>query len=273
MTPLEIAPRLLSEFITRPIPRPSTSLAATWRDLDASARLAVFERALDSLWLAYQPIVALSAVGETGAPLTIGYEALARNHEALVPEAHDLLALAVSCGRVRQLGEVVHLRVAESLAAHPDTTFFVNVDVEELCGPSTLREGPLAAFRSRVVLEVTERAPVSDKPEVRAGLGELREEGFRFAMDDLGGGYSGLSMLPVMAPEYIKVDQTLVRGIHGDPVKKKIVGALASLARQLGIGCIVEGVEAEPERDALVSLGCDLMQGFLFGRPGPLGGA
>ena len=226
----------------------------------------MFERALDSLWLAFQPIVSQKLPTET----PFAFEALARNDQPLVRDPRDLLGLAISVGMVGDLGRVVHNRAADALRRNPSLELFVNVDVEELMGPLSEGDDDLAAFAHRVVLEVTERAPISELPEVRVRAIALRERGYRFAIDDLGGGYAGLSSLALMDPEFVKIDQALIRDVDTQPVKRKIVGSLVALARQLGIGCIVEGVETEGERRTLRDLDCDLMQGFLFGRPGPL---
>jgi EAL domain-containing protein (putative c-di-GMP-specific phosphodiesterase class I) len=92
--------------------------------------------------------------------------------------------------------------------------------------------------------------------------------GFRLAIDDLGAGYSGLSSLAEVEPEVVKLDMTLVRGIEAEPTKRKVVHAVCALGRDLGIKVIAEGVETSAERDALLELGCDLLQGFFFARPG-----
>ncbi len=270
MSTFEIAPPGATEFLTRPIFLPrepqATAHVKSWKALDDRGRRTLFESALDSLWLAFQPIVALSR--PNGA--AFAFEALARNGERLVSNPRDLLALAVSLGTVRDLGFVVHSRAAEVLRRHPEFTVFVNVDVEELMGPLGEDADALGEFAHRVVLEVTERAPISELPEVRERSSALRDKGFRFAIDDLGGGYAGLSSLALMDPEFVKIDQALIRDVDTKPIKRKIIGSLANLTRQLGIGCIVEGVETEGERDALAELDCDLMKGFLFGRPGAI---
>lgn len=269
MSPLEFAPSRDTEFVTRPVSAPRGVPAGPpdpWKSLGARDQQALFERALDSLWLAFQPIVSLS---NPDMP-PFAFEALARNQEAQVADPRELLALAVAVGRVGDLGAVVHTRAAEELRRNAHLTLFVNVDVEELMGPISADEDALSQFAHRVVLEVTERAPISELPEVRERSSALREKGFRFAIDDLGGGYAGLSTLALMDPQFVKVDQALIRDVDTRPVKRKIVGSLVALTRQLGIGCIVEGVETEGERDALAALDCDLMQGYLFGRPGAL---
>lgn len=269
MSPLDFGSVATTEFLTRPVspPRgPSAGGPESWKSLSLREREPLFERALDSLWLAFQPIISLSAPEGPA----FAFEALARNGEAQVRDPRDLLGLAVSIGRVGDLGRAVHSRAADALRRNRAMTLFVNVDVEELMGPIGDGDDALSEFATRVVLEVTERAPISELPEIRERSSALRERGYRFAIDDLGGGYAGLSSLAVMDPQFVKVDQALIRDVDTQPIKRKIVGSLVGLTRQLGIGCIVEGVETMGERDALAALDCDLMQGYLFGRPGPL---
>ena len=267
MSPFDSSFATTADSLTRPISAPrGTSLArsGSWQSLAGLERRALFERALDSLWLVFQPIVWQSRDGEP----VFAYEALARNGERSVSQPPDLLDLALSLGMVGELGRVVHSRAAGLLRRRRDITLFVNVDVLELMGPLDEEDDAHAEFASRVVLEVTERAPISELPQVRERSTALRERGYRFAIDDLGGGYAGLSSLALMEPDFVKIDQALIRNVDTQPVKRKIVGSLAALCRQLGIGCIVEGVETAGERDALASLDCELMQGYLFGRPG-----
>jgi EAL domain-containing protein (putative c-di-GMP-specific phosphodiesterase class I) len=91
--------------------------------------------------------------------------------------------------------------------------------------------------------------------------------GFRVAVDDLGTGYSGLTCLLNLKPEFVKYDRELVAGIQASTPRTKLVRSLEQLSRELGICTIAEGVEQPQERDALRELGCELLQGYLFGRP------
>jgi EAL domain-containing protein (putative c-di-GMP-specific phosphodiesterase class I) len=99
-------------------------------------------------------------------------------------------------------------------------------------------------------------------------LDALRAMGFRLAVDDLGAGYAGLSSLAIVAPEVVKIDMSLVRDVHGSESKQEVIRSMTRLAADLEMELIVEGVETVAERDTLVKLGCDLMQGYLFARPG-----
>ncbi len=90
----------------------------------------------------------------------------------------------------------------------------------------------------------------------------------RSTADDIGAGYSRLNSFATLRPEFVKLDMTLVRGIHADTTKQHVTRMLVDLATDLNIGVVGEGVETVPERDCLVPFGCDLLQGYLFARPG-----
>jgi EAL domain-containing protein (putative c-di-GMP-specific phosphodiesterase class I) len=120
-----------------------------------------------------------------------------------------------------------------------------------------------------VVLEITERASLDDVPEARTKVAELREMGFRIALDDLGAGYAGLTSFAQLEPEFVKLDMSLVRDIHKSSVKQKLVRSMTELCKDMGVTVIAEGIELEEERDSIVDLDCDLLQGYFVARPGP----
>jgi EAL domain-containing protein (putative c-di-GMP-specific phosphodiesterase class I) len=118
-----------------------------------------------------------------------------------------------------------------------------------------------------VVLEITERAALEEVDDVPGRAQRLRDLGFGLAVDDLGAGYAGLNSFAQLAPEYVKLDITLVSGIHRDRLRRKLIRSLTTLCSDMGITVVAEGVETPDERDTLVELGCDLLQGYLLGRP------
>jgi EAL domain-containing protein (putative c-di-GMP-specific phosphodiesterase class I) len=145
---------------------------------------------------------------------------------------------------------------------------FVNLHPNDLLDPElTDPLSPLMAMADHVVLEITERAPLSGLEEVRERVRDLRKLGFRIAVDDLGAGYAGLTSFATLDPDIVKLDMNLVRGIEGSTVKRKLVGSVAALCREMDMLIVAEGVETVAERDVLTELGCDLFQGFLFARP------
>jgi len=145
---------------------------------------------------------------------------------------------------------------------------FVNIEASEL-GDDTLfaKSSPLAPFAKRIVLEITERETIDRIDHVRARVFALRRLGYRIAVDDLGAGYSALTSFAKLEPEVIKLDMSLVRDVHREPVKRKLIALVIGLCRQMGTSVIAEGVETPEELAALQALDCGLFQGFLFAKP------
>jgi EAL domain-containing protein (putative c-di-GMP-specific phosphodiesterase class I)/CheY-like chemotaxis protein len=230
----------------------------TWR-LAAS-----FDRAMESLWAAYQPIVSLKE------KKIYGYEALLRSGEPSLPHPGAVLDAAERLGRIEILGRTMRSRAAEPVAANPSIeSLFVNLHPADLLDPDLLSPtSPLSRIANRVVLEITERASLDKVTDLRSRVASLREMGFRIAVDDLGAGYAGLTSFALLEPEIVKLDMTLVRDIHKSSTKQKLVRSMSELCKDMGMMVISEGVETAEERDLLVSLGCDLLQGYFFAKPG-----
>ncbi|MDH5671884.1 MAG: EAL domain-containing protein [Myxococcales bacterium] len=224
-----------------------------------------FELAMAKLYLAYQPIVHWPTRS------VWGYEALVRSAEPALPHPGALFDAAERLEQVdvlnRRIRELAPQPVAERL---DNELLFLNLHVADLCDETLVdRATPLASIASRVVLEVTERTSLEKVPGVRSRVAELREMGFRIAVDDLGAGYAGLSSFALLEPDVVKLDMTLVRNLHCEPTKQRLVRSMTRLCGEMGMDVIGEGVECAAERDALAELGCDLQQGFFFARPEP----
>jgi EAL domain-containing protein (putative c-di-GMP-specific phosphodiesterase class I) len=224
-----------------------------------------FTRALESMWMAYQPITDAST-GEL-----FGYEALLRSDEPALPNPGAVLGAAERLGRLDDLGRAVRTRAPQPLLNTPGrSALFVNLHAQDLLDETLTSEAsPLAAIASRVVLEITERASLDDIPHVRGRVAELRDMGFRIALDDLGAGYAGLASFAQLEPEFVKLDMSLVRDVHKNPLKQKLVRSMTSLCKDMGISVVAEGIETEEEHDSVRDLGCDLLQGYYVARPGP----
>ncbi len=221
------------------------------------------DRALEGLWMAYQPIVEFSK------RRPLAYEALLRTTAPEVKGPPDVLELAEKTGRLFDLGKAVRRAVAAELpllAAGIDV--FVNLHPADLEDPELYAPGsPLTAFASRVVLEITERASVAHDQDLPLHVERLRRLGYRVAVDDLGAGYSGLTTLARIQPEFVKLDGSLVRDIDTSGVNQLIVAAVRDLSKQMGLRVIAEAIETAAELATLRMLGVDLMQGYFFARP------
>jgi EAL domain-containing protein (putative c-di-GMP-specific phosphodiesterase class I)/CheY-like chemotaxis protein len=229
---------------------------------DRAGLEAAFVRAIESLWVASQPIV--RPVDHT----VFGYEALLRTEEASLPSPVAVLDAAERLGKLDQVGRMMRDRAAAAMPAVGRGVLFVNLHPHELADESLYdSSSPLGRMASRVVLEITERAALEGLQDVRERVGRLRRMGFRLAVDDLGAGYAGLTSFATLEPEVVKFDMSLVRGVDSNDVKRRIIDKMTTLAHDMDILVVAEGVETAAERDALVSVGCELMQGFLFARP------
>jgi EAL domain-containing protein (putative c-di-GMP-specific phosphodiesterase class I) len=222
-----------------------------------------FESALEKMFMVFQPIVSVAQ------RRPIAYESLLRTDEPSLKNPMAFVAAAEHLKRLNELGRKVRALVAEQLKDAPDgVDSFVNLHPLDIGDPSLFDPAsPLSAFSSRVVLELTERAGLDDVDDIPGRMARLRKMGFRLAVDDLGAGYAGLSSVATLAPDVIKLDVTLIRGIHDDERRQRMVASLAGLFKELKTPTVVEGVETPSERDAVRGLGADIMQGYLFARP------
>jgi EAL domain-containing protein (putative c-di-GMP-specific phosphodiesterase class I) len=231
---------------------------------DRAGLEAKFASGLEKMWMAMQPILSWRT------RTVFAYEALLRTDEAALANPAAFVDAAQRLGRTHELGRSVRRCIADRLVElPPSVAVFVNLHPsdlidDELCSP----DGALTPFAHDVVLEVTERAALEQLPGLSAAVVRLRALGFRIALDDLGAGYAGLSSFALLEPEIVKVDMSLVRGIHQSPTKQKLFRSFAGLCKELRTDIIAEGVEVVEERECLNELGGDLYQGYLFARPG-----
>jgi EAL domain-containing protein (putative c-di-GMP-specific phosphodiesterase class I)/ActR/RegA family two-component response regulator len=233
--------------------------------LASDANRAWLDEALDQLWLAAQPIVRVSDRS------VYAYEVLLRSGSSRLTNPGQIIELAEREGRLPELGHRVRLAAAARIAELPPTKrLFVNLHPADLTQSPGLWDAadPLLPHADQVTLELTERARLDGVAGVDAAVRQLRAAGYQIALDDLGSGYSGLTCLANLSPHVVKLDMSLVRNIERDRTRVALVRAMVELCRELGVEVIAEGVETPAERDALVALGCDLLQGYHFARPG-----
>lgn len=236
-----------------------------------SATLDLWEKFVDrgKVYPVFQPIVSLSEPN-----YRMGVEALSRPIDA---DGHplpvgELSELAERTGRSAEFDRVCIGAIAGSLHADVQGTakVFVNVSPTTLLSDRTVL-APLTPFAERTVLEITEGALItkSQAPAFAAVVTELRSFGFRFAMDDCGAAYSGLSRLLTLRPSYAKIDMPLVRNVDRDSARAVLCETLIRFGHHLGSRIIAEGIEASAEAATLRELHADFGQGYLFGRPSP----
>jgi EAL domain-containing protein (putative c-di-GMP-specific phosphodiesterase class I)/ActR/RegA family two-component response regulator len=232
---------------------------------DRAGLEASFERAIQSITMVYQPIVRWSK------KKVFAFEALVRSTEPALARPDDLIDAAERLGRLQQMGRAIRAHVAATMDEHPDSPqIFVNLHTLDLEDPELYDlRAPLSRMAQRVVLEITERAALDRVRDVQNKVLTLREMGYRIALDDLGAGYAGLTAFAQLQPDVVKLDMSLVRDVNREPTKLRLVKSMVQLCGELGMLAVAEGIENKAERDALAEAGCDLLQGYLFAKPGP----
>lgn len=248
--------------------------AAEFLDGEKALRLAIARQELVAY---YQPIIDLA----TGRP--IGVEALVRwvREDGVVVVPDEFIPLAEATGLIVRLGELVLVESAETVAAWnaagaADGALWVSVNLSarQLAEPTLVDTVRHALETSgldagQLHLEVTETVVMNDVRESIVRLDEIRALGVRLSIDDFGTGYSSLAYLKQLPVDTLKIDHSFVDGVVDDPDDRTIVEAVVSLGRALGLTCLAEGVETRSQLDALVRMGCQLGQGYLWARPMP----
>jgi EAL domain-containing protein (putative c-di-GMP-specific phosphodiesterase class I) len=247
--------------------REALELFARDRQIEAS-RIELsgqLDSAISSLWVAYQPIVS----AHDGR--IVAYEALLRSREPELPHPVAVFEACERLGRVHEVGRAVRRRVAAEIASlDGGVDVFVNAHPQDLLDPDLVDpDAPLSEVASRVVIEITERAGLGAIDDLRSIVDQLRELGYRLALDDMGAGYAGLASFALLSPDIVKIDMSLIRDIHMDRMRARIVRALVHLCHDLGMRVVAEGVENREEATALHELGPLLLQGYYFARPQP----
>ena len=228
----------------------------------------------DGFSLAFQPQIDLAS-GEVK-----GFEALCRWTRDGVPiSPGEFISVAEATGQVmdidiwglrhalRTLADWIHDgRMPVSMSANLSPMHFRNDDIVNIV-KTALKETGLPP--SLVTLEITESILIDDMSKVIAILDRLRALGVRLALDDFGTGYSSLAYLRRLNVDYIKIDQSFMRDLEPGSENSVILNSLVSLAQGLGKKLVVEGIETEAQSNFVCDLGCDVGQGYLFGRPLP----
>ncbi len=211
-----------------------------------------------------------------------GVEALVRwNHpqQGLIPPLR-FIPVAEETGMIEALGAWVLEEACRQLAAWRregfDLGMAVNLSAQQLRSPQLIAEVASAMARhglrsGDIELEITESVAMADPAHAIDQLRALRALGVDLAIDDFGTGYSSLAYLKLLPIQTLKLDRAFVRDIEDDTNDAAISAATLALAHSLGLRVVAEGVETTGQRDFLVAHQCDLLQGYLYGRPQPAG--
>lgn len=210
----------------------------------------------------------------------IGFEALARlqDENGHFVSPCDFIPLAEETGQITALGfqvlEKACLQASHWQQKYDHFSVSVNVSVGQFADENfvnsvlkTLEKTGLPC--SLLELEVTESALMSDNDKSYAILTDLYKRGIKVSIDDFGTGYSSLSYLKKFRVDILKIDQSFVKDMLLDVSDLDIVKTIISLANSMKLNTIAEGIETSEQRDALLSLGCQIGQGYYFSRPMP----
>jgi diguanylate cyclase (GGDEF)-like protein len=208
---------------------------------------------------------------------TIGFEVLARwehpTRGLILPDT--FVPIAEDTGMTGEMVYGLLERSIDDAKAWPQHLYLsINVSPRQISDPSLPQRVLEILSRSsfaphRLVIEITENAVVQKLDEAKAVLAKLRDAGVRVALDDFGTGYSALYHLRELDPDTLKIDRSFTSQMLHKPEEARIVKAIVSLSKALGLHTTAEGIEHEEVLERLMKLGCDAGQGFLFGKPEP----
>lgn len=215
----------------------------------------------------YQPLMDLARWLGQGDPL-VAYEGLSRFGWGRAPQRVFEQARAQGTALKLELAAIERqIEALDRLGGN----LFLTLNVS----PCTIRSRTLRAMLKtidarRVVLEVTESAPVGSYATFNKAMDRLRSLGVRLAVDDLGSGYASLRHLLHLRPELVKLDIELVQGVSRDATRQSLILALASFSSDIGAVVVAEGLERPEDLRTAALLGATVGQGFLLGEPGTL---
>lgn len=237
------------------------------QDFKAESERTLKHRKISELLNGVQPSIVYQPIFDARTLAILGWEALSR-FTSDIPRTPDLwFQDAVEAG----LGIELESRAVElallGLSRLPEA-IYVSVN----CSPQLIFSGRLTSLLSgyparRIVLEITEHAVIGDYQRLQTALVTLRRAGVRLAIDDAGAGFASMRHIVKLAPDMIKLDMSLTRGIDQDPTLRAMASALIAFARETDSTVIAEGVETTGELDVLRALGVHRIQGFLLGSP------
>jgi diguanylate cyclase (GGDEF)-like protein/PAS domain S-box-containing protein len=242
--------------------------------LETDLRSALSEKQLE---LYYQPQIDIDGQ-------IIGAEALIRwNHtqQGIISPA-TFIPLAEETGLILSIGlwvletACLQLKEWEKDTSTQHLKLAVNVSPKQFQQPNFVNQICHLVKNSQIQpnklkLELTESILINDIEETIEKMNALRAIGIRFSMDDFGTGYSSLSYLTRLPIDQLKIDQSFVRNIGSKSSDSDIIHTIMNMSKSLGLDVIAEGVETEAQRDFLGDNGCVTYQGFLYGKPIPIG--
>lgn len=236
------------------------------RDAELARRVSKLNDVIErrDLVTLYQPVVDLHE------GTVLGYEALTRGPPGELQDPALLFKLAYEAEALWKLDRTCRELALERAQALPKgALLFLNTDPDSVFDPELRRSSFVRDLADRVVLEITERAAISDFALFRRALDVIRDLGLRLAIDDVGSAYSGLRLIAEIRPDFVKLDMAITGNLSESVVQQDIVRTVARIAQSLNAPLIIEGIERREQLDALVELDIRYAQGYFLGLPEP----
>ncbi|HEX7911407.1 MAG TPA: EAL domain-containing protein [Paraburkholderia sp.] len=221
------------------------------------------------LFLEFQPIC------DVLTQRTIGLEALGRWHNARLGavKPEEFIRIAERTELILRITEVLLRKALDEAARWPSELYLsFNLSAIDICTSARARRVIDIVAASgvpphRVSFEITETAVTRDFEQARCSLTMIKKAGCRVSLDDFGTGYSSLSYVHRLPFDTVKVDRSFMTDVDSNGASKKIVKSVLDLCRNLGLECVVEGLETASQVEVVKALGARAMQGYLFSRP------
>jgi EAL domain-containing protein (putative c-di-GMP-specific phosphodiesterase class I) len=241
--------------------------------LEAGLRAREHSRQLLQLILCGDVRIRYEAIVDVHNAQVLGYEALSRGPEGTdLGNPRELFRRAEDAGLLYELDCLCRKLALEGAGRLPSgRILFLNCLPTAIGDPNLRDEGlrkTLEEFNLRpsdLVLEISESESIDNYGVFREIADSCRELGIRIAVDDAGTGYASLETIMELAPDFVKLDLVLVRGIDADKSRREVVRAMHAVAEGIGAEVIAEGIETEPELRVLRELGVRYGQGYYFG--------
>ena len=235
----------------------------------------VIEQALQSAGLEAELSLVFQPVIDVRTGYATAFEALARWHSPLLGHVapSEFIPVAERSGIVHDLTQVLLGKALAAAALWPPAMrISFNLSAHDISRADSVIKIIAMINRSgvspkRIDFEITETAITYDVEQARAALIAFRALGVGISLDDFGTGYSSLSHVHRLELDKIKVDRSFVADVTSNPVSHKIIKSLIALCADMGIDCILEGVETSAQLEVLNGLGCTFAQGYYFARP------
>jgi EAL domain-containing protein (putative c-di-GMP-specific phosphodiesterase class I) len=194
----------------------------------------------------------------------MGYEALTRFADGTPPDIRFARAALVGLGFEFELA-AIEAAIASAPPVARGGFLALNVSPGLVVTAGKNLKRVFKRWKGRIILEVTEHAPIANYDEFRWAVGRIGN--VEVSIDDAGAGYASLRHILELGPAWVKLDMSLVRNIDADPLRQALVAGLAHFGNRAGPRLVAEGVEREEEAACLLELGVEFAQGFLVGRP------